>query len=102
MRIVKPITLRSYYKKHRDAEGPLKAWLLIAQKARWTDLTDVRRTFRTADSCKVYSESVVTIFDIKGNAYRLITSIHYNAQVIYIRDFLTHAEYNDMNWKKRH
>ncbi len=40
------------------------------------------------------------IFDIGGNQYRLITCINYKWKAIYIRDFLTHAEYDKDKWKK--
>ena len=35
-----------------------------------------------------------TVFDIGGNNYRMICSIHYRAQRCYIRDIWTHAEYS--------
>ncbi len=45
-----------------------------------------------------------TIFDIGGNNYRLITAIHFNTQLCYIRKIWTHAEYskpsNQMKLKK--
>jgi mRNA-degrading endonuclease HigB of HigAB toxin-antitoxin module len=34
-----------------------------------------------------------------GNKYRLIVSIDYEAQLIYYKYFLTHAEYDKENWK---
>jgi hypothetical protein len=33
------------------------------------------------------------VFNIKGNKYRLIVSIDYEAQLIYYKYFLTHTEY---------
>lgn len=35
-----------------------------------------------------------TIFNIGGNNYRLITAIHYNTQLCYIREIWTHSEYS--------
>lgn len=40
-----------------------------------------------------------TVFNIKGNKYRLIVSINYEKQVIYIKYVLTHAEYDKDKWK---
>lgn len=40
------------------------------------------------------------IFDIAGNKYRLITSIHFNRGKVYIRYVLTHKEYDRGDWKK--
>ncbi|MEG3979486.1 type II toxin-antitoxin system HigB family toxin [Microcoleus sp. T3B2] len=40
-----------------------------------------------------------TVFNIKGNNYRLIVSIDYESQLIYIKYILTHAEYDKEKWK---
>jgi mRNA interferase HigB len=41
-----------------------------------------------------------TVFDIGGNKYRLITYIDYEKNKIFIRNILTHAEYDKEQWKK--
>jgi Uncharacterized protein conserved in bacteria len=38
-------------------------------------------------------------FNIGGNKYRLIASIHFNRNKIYIRHILSHAEYDQGDWK---
>ncbi|WP_333327965.1 type II toxin-antitoxin system HigB family toxin [Microcoleus sp. BROC3] len=40
-----------------------------------------------------------TIFNIQGNKYRLIVSLNYQKQIVYIKYILTHAEYDKDNWK---
>jgi mRNA interferase HigB len=40
-----------------------------------------------------------TVFNIKGNKYRLITEINYRYQRLDIRHVLTHAEYDQEKWK---
>jgi mRNA interferase HigB len=40
------------------------------------------------------------VFNISGNKYRLITSIHFNRRKVYVRSVLTHAEYNRGAWKR--
>ena len=34
------------------------------------------------------------VFDISGNKYRIVTSIHFNHQKLYVRYVLTHKEYD--------
>ena len=102
MHVVKPATLKGYWQKHRDAKRPLQDWLVKAKAAAWTSLADTRRTFPHADEAKVASGATVTVFNIKGNKYRLIVASHYNTQVMFIRDFMTHAEYDKDKWKERH
>jgi len=41
----------------------------------------------------------ITAFNIKGNAYRLITEINYKTGKIFNRQVLTHADYSKGGWK---
>lgn len=102
MWVIHPAAIQEYRKRYRDARGPLETWLQTAQAARWQSIDDVRKTYPHADSAAVRSGATVTIFNIKGNTYRLITAIHYNRQMVFIRDFMTHAEYSRDKWKERH
>jgi mRNA interferase HigB len=80
--------------RHADLETPLDTWYRSAKKAQWKSLADVRQTYSHADQVGKY-----TVFNIKGNAYRLIVTINYQTGRIFIRDVLTHAEYNKDQWK---
>ncbi len=80
---------------HGDLSGPLDIWYRIAKKAKWKDLLDVRRVFPAADAVDRF-----TVFNIKGNAYRLITEVNYRTGRIFLRDVLSHAEYSKGGWKK--
>jgi mRNA interferase HigB len=86
--------LREFWQRHPDAEEPLRRWYKIATKARWQNLADTRRDFPHADLA-----GVCTIFNIKGNDYRLISKIYYPSQVALIRFVLTHADYDKGSWK---
>ena len=44
---------------------------------------------------------VVTVFNIKGNRYRLPVIVNYTAAVCRVVDVLTHAEYSTGRWKDR-
>jgi mRNA interferase HigB len=80
--------------RHSDLEAPLDVWFRIAKRASWENLTDVRKTFASADLVSRW-----TVFNIKGNRYRLITEINYRFQRVYIRDVLTHTDYDQEEWK---
>jgi mRNA interferase HigB len=58
-------------------------------------LDEVRRTFPSADPVGKY-----TVFNIKGNSYRLIVEINYRSRRIFIRHVLSHAEYDKEGWKQ--
>lgn len=102
MWIVKASTIRRFAQMHPQAEPALMAWLKVARAAEWQSIQDVRCTFTHADAAMVASGNTVTIFNIDGNKYRLVVSIKYRSQKVYIRDFLTHGEYDGQRWKERH
>ena len=99
MRIIKPARVRDYAKAHRRAAASLLAWLAAAREASWASLAQVRRTYCHADGVKVASGRTVTVFNIAGNGYRLITAIHYDRQTVFVLRLLTHAEYSKDRWK---
>lgn len=79
---------------NRDAAAPLDAWFRITKKAQWGSLADIRKTWASADvfgSC--------TIFNIKGNKYRLVVWIDYRRKRVFIRHVMTHAENTKGAWK---
>jgi len=41
----------------------------------------------------------LAVFNIGGNKYRLIASIHFNRGKVYVRHVLTHQEYDKGGWK---
>jgi mRNA interferase HigB len=87
--------LREAARRHADLEAPLDAWYRITKRARWTNLMDVRRSFVSADAVQGY-----TVFNVKGNEYRLIAEINYRTGRVFIRQVLTHTEYDRGAWKK--
>lgn len=42
----------------------------------------------------------LVVFNIGGNKVRLIAAIHFNRGKIYIREILTHSEYDRGDWKQ--
>jgi mRNA interferase HigB len=100
MRIITRKRLREYAARYTDAAVTLQAWAKAVQAARWRNLDEVRMTYPHADNVRVYSGGEATVFNIKGNHYRLITAIHYDRQRVFIMRFLTHAEYNKDRWKE--
>jgi mRNA interferase HigB len=87
--------LREAASEHAGLGGPLDVWYRIARKARWSSLMEVRQVFPSADAVGKF-----TIFNIKGNAFRLITEINYHTGKIFLRHVLTHAEYGKERWKE--
>lgn len=94
MHVITRRTLLEASSKHAGLGAPLDIWYRIAKRAEWQSLDEVRKSFPSADGVGKY-----TVFNIKGNQFRLITEINYRAGRIYIRYVLTHAEYDRGGWK---
>lgn len=94
MHVISNKRLKEFYEVYLDAETPLDNWYRIAKSAEWKSLNSVRQVFTSAESAGNF-----TVFNIKGNTYRLIVSIDYDRQIIYVKYVLTHAEYDKEKWK---
>jgi mRNA interferase HigB len=58
-------------------------------------MTELRAVFPNADQV-----GRLTVFNIGGNTVRLIASIHYNRQRVYIRAVMTHDAHDAGTWKE--
>jgi mRNA interferase HigB len=94
MHLISISNLRQDAASYSDVQKQLKEWYDIVRTAEWQSLIDVQATYREAESVSNF-----TVFNIKGNRYRLIVSIDYEAQLVYYKYFLTHAEYDKEQWK---
>lgn len=99
MRLIKDSRLQVFAKRHSRAAASLRQWRTTVRAASWKTFSDVRQTFRSADQVTLPNGIKVVVFDICGGAFRLITAIHFNRGIVYIRRFLTHAEYSKEDWK---
>lgn len=95
MRVLGTEVLDKAKKIHRDLTSSVATWLIIAREAKWKNLNEVRLTWRNTDCVKGK-----TIFNIKGNRYRLIASVNYASQTIVVRMLITHDEYSMGEWNK--
>ena len=80
----------------------LQEWILIVEAAEWRNIDDLRRSYPSADGVRLRSGTTVTVFNAKGNLWRLLTCINYRAQYIVALEVLTHADYNKNLWKQRY
>jgi mRNA interferase HigB len=56
---------------HADSEAALDTWYRTAKSAEWQNLIELREAYPSADPFGIY-----TVFNIKGNHYRLIAEIN--------------------------
>jgi len=90
MKVIALKTLKDFYLLHPDAEQPLKACLSEVQKANWTEPSEVKAQYKSASILK----SRRVVFNIKGNAYRLVVAVAYQFGAVYIKFIGTHEQYD--------
>lgn len=85
--------------RHPDAESALTAWYKAATQARWESLHDVQAVLPFTDQVEC-----CLVFNVGGNKYRLICRVSYanpwTNGTLWVKHFLTHAEYDKQKWKK--
>ncbi len=94
MHVIKKSRLKQFYSQHPNAETSLRGWYKITSLAEWQNFVELRQVFPSADQV-----GNLTVFNIGGNNYRLITLVDYKYQKVFIRHVLTHAEYDKEDWK---
>ena len=81
---------RAGHRGIRAARSQYDAWLGIVARAEWSNPEDVKASYPKASILKAGR----VVFNIKGNDYRLIARVQYQAGVLAVRFFGTHAEYD--------
>ena len=94
MHLISIANLREDAAQYPDANRAILNWFKTVEKAEWQNLEAVRQAFKDTDVVGNF-----TVFNIKGNNYRLIVGIDYERQIIYYKYFLTHAYYSKDKWK---
>lgn len=95
MRIITRRRLLEFADQHPEADEPLNRWYHIVKRNNFESFSELRQIFPSIDKV-----NKLTVFNISGNKYRLIAAIHYNRRIIYIRNILTHKEYDKGKWKE--
>jgi len=95
MHVISRKALQLFIRSHPDSKSSLNAWFLVVSRHKFESFNALHQVFPSADMV----ENLV-VFNISGNKYRLIAAIHFNRQKLYIRNVLTHAEYDKERWKK--
>ena len=102
MRLIGQDVLSKAVRKHADMKKWIDSWVATVEDAAWHNLADVRDDYPSADGVKLKSTIVVTVFNVKGNEYRLLTRIDYQGHAVFVLELLTHAEYQKDKWKGRY
>ena len=97
MRIIAFRTLREFFKKpeYADSEASLRAWYYEVKTAEWTNSNELKQQYKNSS---IAGEGRV-VFNIKGNAYRLVVATDYEFQAVFVRFIGTHKQYDKIDVK---
>jgi|SRR6476646_10326239 mRNA interferase HigB len=90
MRLIARNVLLAFAKTHPETAVPLERWYRLVKAASWTSMDDIRQT---APRARVLNRERVR-FEIAGGNYRLISSVDFRRQIVFVKFLGTHAEYN--------
>ena len=99
MIVVGTDVVEAYFAAHAGHRGikaartQYDAWLTIVSASRWNTPADVKKAHPKASILK----GGRVVFNIKANDYRLISLIQYQAGVVMIRFFGSHADYDKID-----
>jgi mRNA interferase HigB len=94
MRIISNSALRAFVELNPQADELLRGWRRVIEKNRFVHWAELKTAFNAIDKV-----GELTVFDIGGNKYRLITYIRFEKQIVYIKAVLTHRDYDKGAWK---
>ncbi|HEY1901397.1 MAG TPA: type II toxin-antitoxin system HigB family toxin [Terracidiphilus sp.] len=78
------------HRDHRAVKAALDSWFQEATQAAWKNPSGVKASY--AHASIVGADRV--IFNIKGNAYRLVVAVDYRRDIVFIKWLGTHKEYD--------
>lgn len=96
MRIIARRTLREFVESRAGRtdqpalRAALDAWFDEVRKAKWSSTADIKRLYASASI--VSSDRIV--FNIRGNAYRLVVAVDFEKGIVWIKWLGTHRDYD--------
>ena len=93
MHIISIKMLREFWQKHPASESALRQWHSIVEQTDFRDFAHIRELFNSVDYVPPY-----VVFDVAGNNYRVVVIAQYRAKRVYVREVMTHREYD--HWCK--
>jgi mRNA interferase HigB len=96
MRVIFKGPIREFWERRPESKPALEEWFRKVSQLAAASFPELRRTFGSADYVDGY-----TLFDVGGNKYRIATVIHYDKQRLYVRQVMTHSEYDGNDWRRK-
>ena len=95
MHVITRKRLNDFAALYPEVKTALQHWYRVIRLNKFNTFNELKVLFPHADQV-----GKLTVFNIAGNKVRLIAAIHYNSHKVYIRNVLTHDEYDKIKWKE--
>jgi mRNA interferase HigB len=99
MRIISKRSITEIWEKYPDTKPSLIIWEERISKANCLNHSALKKNFAEVDYVPNIYYKHLTVFNIKGNQYRLIVDVFFNSSHIFLKWFGTHADYNRLDLK---
>jgi HTH-type transcriptional regulator/antitoxin HigA len=80
----------------RAVRGALESWFDEVRRAHWRNAAEVKSSFATASI--ITAERIV--FNIKGNAYRLVAAVDFSKEIVWIKWIGSHRDYDGIDVRR--
>jgi mRNA interferase HigB len=98
MRVIGLPILESFWQNQHQARKPFEKWIQVVKQANWSNWSQLKLTFRSADLVPVRTKKFV-VFNVGGNKYRIVTIVNFKGQIVIVEAALTHKQYDKGRWK---
>lgn len=93
MRLVGKKQLYEFAQSHEDVAKQIDVWVAEIEDATWKSPAELKQRYPQASILPMNQ----IVFNLKGNKYRLLTTISFKTQTVLVDRIGTHAEYS--RWK---
>lgn len=96
VQVVRLKVLADFVRRHANAKGLLEEWLARVERADWRTPADLKADFPAAS----FLGQNRVVFNIKGNAFRLLAIISLPDNALSIHWIGTHAGYSKQDFRR--
>jgi mRNA interferase HigB len=98
MRIISNRSLKECWRNYPDCRTALALWEERIKYSTFKDHQELRLVFPDADYVPNGQFRHLTIFNIKGNKYRLAVDVFFNSGQVFLKWFGPHDEYDKVDF----
>jgi mRNA interferase HigB len=90
MRVISRKMLTEFVEQHPAAGSSVFTWYKLASNCLANDPNGLKKTFASVD----YVPPRYYVFNVGGNEVRVVATIHFNRQMLFVRHVFTHGDYD--------